>query len=319
MNRWLCAKAAIVAAAVVTSVSSLCGAEESPEEKKQCLAAAEAGQSQRDDGHYLAARQSFLNCSRDVCPKVIAQSCTQWLRDLVEVAPTVVLGAKDGQGNDLSDVKVTLDGQPFATSLDGKPVATDSGEHVFRFEREGSLPAEMKVVLRVGEKARVVTAVLQSAKETPPPPEPSKNPPEPEAPPPPEPLMSAHHVTAGVMAIAALASAGVGAFFLAQSSQAKNDAANLRSGMMPGACFNTGASSGQCPALNDKVNSQFADSNTATGLFIGAGGLAVAAIVTWLVWPHSAPAAPQSTASARTWSIAPAIGGTTIGLQGTFE
>jgi hypothetical protein len=301
-------------------MSRLVGAEESAEEKKQCLAAAEAGQNQRDDGHYLAARQSFLTCSRDACPRVIARSCTQWLRDLVDVAPTVVLGAKDDRGNDLTEVKVTLDGQPFATSLDGKPVATDSGEHVFRFEREGSLPAEQKVVLRVGEKARAVTAVLKSANAPPPTPEPPKpSPTETEAPPPSEPLMSAHNVTAGAMAIAALAGAGVGAFFLVQSNQAQSDAANMRSSLHPNACFGAGSSSSSCQSLNDKVNSQFADANTSTGLFIGAGGLAVAALVTWLVWPHSAPAAPQTTGSARPWSIAPAIGSTTIGLQGTFE
>jgi hypothetical protein len=298
MNRRLCAKAAIAATAIVTSVSNLCGAEESPDEKKQCLAAAEAGQSQRDDGHYLAARQSFLTCSRDACPKVIARSCTQWLRDLVEVAPTVVLGAKDDQGNDLSDVKVTLDGQPFATSLDGKPVETDSGEHVFRFERQGSLPAEQKVVLRVGEKARVVTVVLHSASAPSTPEPPKSTPTEPEAPPPPEPLMSAHHVTAGVMGIAALASAGVGAFFLVQSSQAKSDAANVRSNpsLAPGACYGGGGSNAPlCQSLNDKVNSQFADTNTSTALFIGAAGALCG----------------------QTSHVT--IGGTTIGLQGTFE
>jgi hypothetical protein len=309
MNRRLSSPTACAALLLLVSISNPSTAQGPPDAKKQCLSASEEGQNQRDEGHYRAARQSFLACANEACPKVIARSCTQWLREIGDVIPTVVLAAKDDQGNDVTDAKVTLDGQPLATVLDGKPIEADSGEHVFRFEREGSVPAEQKVVLRAGEKARVVTVVLKSVNAAP---TPEIEPPTPAAPeaPPPEPTMSAHHVTAGALAVAALASAGVGVFFLLQSNSAKSDAANLRTGLAPDACSQSSAT---CQSLNDKVNTQFGDLNTSTGLFVAAGGLAAAAVVTWLVWPKSA-SAPQTTG----W-ITPTFGGTSVGIRGTFE
>src|SRR5580692_3876063 len=139
------------------------GADEAPDAKDACIAAAERGQAQRDDGKYRAARDAFVACSQETCPRVIQQSCTKWLHDLEETTPTIVLGAKDEHGNDLTDVTVTLDGAPFATLLDGKPVPLDSGPHVLTFQREGSTPVEQKLVVRAGERARVINVTLPSA------------------------------------------------------------------------------------------------------------------------------------------------------------
>jgi hypothetical protein len=123
---------------------------------------------------------------------------------------------------------------------------------------------------------------------------------------PPEAVLPAHRVTA------ATAAAGVGAFFLVQSNHAKSDAAKLRTGLAPDACL-SGISTA-CQSLNARVNSQFNDLNASTGLFVGAGGLAVIALTTWLVWPRSAPAALRTTG----WLV-PTIGGGTRGFQGNFE
>jgi hypothetical protein len=306
--------AAVAGLLFFAGVSSAQDKGDKSDDKKQCMAASETGQNQRDDGHYRAARQSFLACTRDVCPKVVAQSCTRWLRELDQDTPTVVLGAKDDQGNDLTDVKVSFDGEPLATVLDGKPLGVDSGEHVLRFEREGSVPFEQKLVLRAGEKARVVTVVMHSvnAPAATVEPEPAKPPPPAETAAP-EPLLSAHNVTAGVMGIAALAAAGVGVLFLVESGQAKTDASNLRNGLAPNACSHSGPPA-TCQSLSDKVNTEHEDANLATGLFIGAGALAAGAVITWLVWPHDGPTEPQTTG----W-LAPVPGGATVNLRGSFE
>jgi hypothetical protein len=286
-------------------------AEDKPDGKKECLVASEQGQNQRDDGRYRAARESFLSCARDVCPRVITQSCTRWLRELDQDAPTVVLGAKDGQGSDLTDVKVSFDGSPFAAVLDGKPIEADAGEHVLRFERDGSAPVEQKLVLRAGEKARVVTVTLPSVNGPAPTPEAAPPPAPEEAPRPPEPLLSAHHVTAAALAVAALGAAGTGVFFLMQSNQDGDGAATLRGGLAPNACAH--GTTPACQTLNDKVNSQHQEMTIATALFAGAGALAAGAIVTWLVWPQSSGPPPQATG----WLV-PTQGGATLHLGGSF-
>jgi hypothetical protein len=97
-----------------------------------------------------------------------------------------------------------------------------------------------------------------------------------------------------------------------ESEQAKTDANNLRSGLAPNACSHSGPPS-TCQSLSDKVNAQHNDANLATGLFIGAGALAAAAIVTFVAWPQGG-SEPLSSA----W-IAPVPGGATLNVQGHFE
>jgi hypothetical protein len=290
-------------------------AQDKPDDKQQCLAAAEQGQNQRDDGHYRAAHESFSACARAVCPRVVLQSCTRWLRELDQDAPTVVLGAKDDEGNDLTNVRVSFDGALFATVLDGKPIGADAGEHVLRFERDGSVPVEQKLVLRAGEKARVVTVTLrsESAPMETAAPEPVKPPIVAVEPQPPEALLSAHHVAAAALAVGALGAAGAGALFLVGSNQAKDDAARLRSGLAPNACTHAEATP-TCQSLGDRVNSQHRDFTIAMALFAGGGVFAAGAVVTWLVWPQSQTSRPRTSA----W-IAPAMGGATLQVGASFR
>lgn len=299
--------------AVVTLASLARGDDNSaaavPDEKQACIAGAEQGQSQRDDGKYRAARASFLTCAQDRCPRVIAQSCTKWLRELDESAPTIVLSAKDEQGADLTDVRVTFDGVPFATQLDGNPIEADTGEHVLRFERDGNQPVEQKLLLRAGEKARVVAVTMKSIG-SPDQPAPSSGD-KPEPPPAPEATLSAHHVLAGTLGIGAIAAAGVGLFFYLSANRQKTDAQHSRSGLAADAC--TGQSTPQCQSLDSAVTAQYDDQNLSTILFAGAGALAAGAIVTWLVWPKSGATPPQTTGA-----IVPLRSGAALQLSGAF-
>jgi hypothetical protein len=254
----------------------------------ECIAASEKGQSERDAGHYRKARQAFVQCAREVCPAVVAKSCASWLRQLDETAPTLVLGARDEQGHDIDDVTVSFDGEPFVSKLDGRPIEVDGGSHVLRFERPGSEPVEQRVVLRAGEKARVVTVMLRStaAATTQPPvtPEPV------EAPPPePEPLLSARHVTAAALVLGALGAAGTGVFFVTQASSESQSASQLRATLPTNTCV--GVSSPLCSNLSQTVNQQHTDENIATSLFVGSGILLAGAIAAWVFWPssHDAP------------------------------
>jgi hypothetical protein len=305
----------VCAAAVVTSVAFACPsrADERPDDKKECLDSAERGQSQRDDGKYRDAHESFLACTRDVCPKILAQSCTRWLRDLDQDAPTIVFGAKDEEGNDVVDVKVSVDGESFATLLDGKPVLADAGEHVLRFERDGSVPVEQRVVLRAGERARLVTAVLRSVQPITSQVIPEPTPPGAEKLVEPEPFLSPRHVATGAFAVGAIAAAATGAFFVLESNRDKDSAATLRVGLASNACTHAGTTA-TCSALSDKVDAQHREMTVATTLFVGAGGLAVGAVLGWLFWPHSAASPKQLSAA-----ITPSPGGATAQVGWRFR
>jgi hypothetical protein len=312
---------AVLSCAAVVALSCPSRAEDpssdkSDKDKKECLDAAERGQSLRDDGKYRDARESFLSCARDVCPKILVQSCTRWLRELDQDAPTIVLGAKNEEDKDVIDVKVSVDGEPFATVLDGKPLLADSGKHVLRFERDGSVAVEQEVVLRAGERARLVSVLLRSVHRpaTTPGPTTTAGPMAADAKPaPPEPLFSPRHVTAGALALGAVAAAATGAFFALESNRNKDGASALRVGLAPNACTHA-AATGTCGALGDKVNAQHQEMTVAAALFAGAGGLAAGGIVTWLLWPRSR--APSTHPSG--W-VAPTRGGATVQVRWGFR
>jgi hypothetical protein len=275
-----------------------------PDAKDACIAASEHGQSQRDDGKYRAAHDSFLECSQDACPRVIQQSCTRWLRELEESMPTIVLGARDEHGNDLTDVTVTLDDAPFATLLDGKPVPIDSGPHVLRFQREGAPPVEQKLIVRAGEKARVVSVNIPGSQAD----QGEK------ASPPSERFFSPHHAVAAAAGLGALVAAASGIALVVQSNGNASTASGLRDQLGSQHACTDNPSSATCASLNGAVSAQHTDTNVATGLFVGAGALAAGAVAVWFVWPK-----PKATEQPPVIGlIVPTPGGAAFMFSGRF-
>jgi hypothetical protein len=273
-----------------------------------CIQASEQGQSQRDEGKYRAARETFLRCARDVCPQVVLKSCAGWLRELDEIAPTVVLGARDEDGNDVADVTVTFDGAPIASRLDGRPIELDAGEHVLRFERGGSTPVEQRLILRAGQRARVITVTMPSATAR----APSSAPEPPAEVPVVVPAATwPRHVTAAALLAGAAGAAGVGLYFTLRAHQDDQDASGMRAGLPTNAC--TGVSTASCQALGDTVHEQHTDANLGTALLVGAGVLAVGSVATWLLWPRSS-ATPAQTSG---W-LTPIPGGALVSISGLY-
>ncbi len=127
-----------------------------------CADASEKGQLLKIKGSLRAARAEFLTCVDDACPPLVRKDCGQFLVDLESAIPTVVLGARDPSGTDLTDVRVLVDAETIAEHLDGKAIAMDPGVHKFRFEAKGRLPVEQTIVVREGERNRVVAVTMKS-------------------------------------------------------------------------------------------------------------------------------------------------------------
>lgn len=143
--------------------------------RAECVSASEDAQLLKIKGQLRAARQKLVVCSNEGCPKLVKKDCGSWLDEVDHAMPTVVLGARDGaSGKDLVDVRVTLDGEPLASKLDGKAVDVDVGQHTFHFEAEGQPPHDETIVVREGEKNRALTVTLGEAKPVVTPPAPVK-------------------------------------------------------------------------------------------------------------------------------------------------
>ena len=120
----------------------------------ECLAANDKSIALRNEHKLLAARTQLLVCAAASCPGEVRKECLRRI-DLVNASlPTVVIEAKDGAGNDLAAVKVTMDGDVLAENLDGSALPLDPGAHTFTFELAGQPPITKQLVIREGQKDR---------------------------------------------------------------------------------------------------------------------------------------------------------------------
>lgn len=136
-------------------------------DKQACLQASSDGQTLRDAHHLIEARERFRQCAQATCPGIVQRDCAEWFDAADHAVPTVVFDAKDGAGNDLAAVKVTVDGHPLTEKLDGTELAVDPGAHDFTFEVDGQPKVARALVLKEGEKARRVSIQI-GATEAPP-------------------------------------------------------------------------------------------------------------------------------------------------------
>jgi hypothetical protein len=132
--------------------------------RARCRASYEQAQTLRRDERLEAARAQLLIC-KETCPDALVTECGKWLAEVDALMPTVRLTAKDQDGKPLTDVRVTIDGhaalEPFGGALSISP-----GDHRFRFERRGSVPAEVHADVHAGERDHAIAVVLSPVEVT---------------------------------------------------------------------------------------------------------------------------------------------------------
>jgi hypothetical protein len=128
-----------------------------------CVAAYERGQVVRKQGKLTAAREPLLACAQVSCSPVLRTQCAQWVAELEQQTPTVVLVARGPNGEDIVAAHVSLDGHEIAQRLDGKAIPIDPGPHTFYFAIEGATPREETVLVSQGEHERRIVADFRRA------------------------------------------------------------------------------------------------------------------------------------------------------------
>jgi hypothetical protein len=127
-----------------------------------CLSATETSLRLRANQKLREARAQLLICSAATCPTEVRAECLHRMGDLNTSAPTVVFTVKTEGGQELSGVKVTMDGEVVTEHLDGSALSLDPGSHAFVFEAAGRPPLTKTMILHEGEKGRSETVVMES-------------------------------------------------------------------------------------------------------------------------------------------------------------
>jgi hypothetical protein len=135
----------------------------SAQDKAACLDAADQGQKLRGAHQLIAARDKFRVCAAAGCPGVVQSDCAEWLDGVEKDVPTIVFEVRDGTGQELTAVRVTLDGKPLVDSLDGTALPVDPGAHTFGFEVAGQPPVTQQFVLHEGQRGRTERVLIGGA------------------------------------------------------------------------------------------------------------------------------------------------------------
>ena len=126
-----------------------------------CLAAHLQGQELRQSSKLLESREQFRQCAQPGCPTAIARDCVEWLGQYERRIPSIsVRVTADGAGR--TDARVSVDGAAV-TSLLGKAIELNPGEHLVRVELAPFAPFETSLLINEGDQFRVVEAIFASA------------------------------------------------------------------------------------------------------------------------------------------------------------
>lgn len=151
------------AALLALSMSAPARAESPP--ARECIDAHANGQVLRGQGHLLQAKSEFLSCAAETCPQMIREDCTKFGADVEASLPSVVVVAQSSTGEDIPSATVTIDDSAPAVPVDGRAVFVDPGTHVFKLSTPAGDSASVTTVIREAEKYRrvVVRVAAQAA------------------------------------------------------------------------------------------------------------------------------------------------------------
>ncbi|MEM1033059.1 MAG: hypothetical protein AAGN82_22115 [Myxococcota bacterium] len=148
-----------LAAGITVAVVLAPPARAEPDAITACLDASEEGQVARDAGKLTGARDAFRRCARAGCPGVVRRDCEGWLRAVADALPSVVVDARDDDG-DLTGAELFIDDRRVQDGLSGRAVDIDPGPHTLVVETADGRRRTQSVVVKEGERRRPVAFVF---------------------------------------------------------------------------------------------------------------------------------------------------------------
>jgi hypothetical protein len=126
-----------------------------------CADHAARAQKLRDATKLVESRELFLACARQECAATVRDACSDGLADVDRRVPSIVVNARDAGGQDIPTVRAFLDGTSLPDTASVTAVRVNPGKHTVRYEADGFVPMESRLVLREGEGVRVLAVTFR--------------------------------------------------------------------------------------------------------------------------------------------------------------
>jgi hypothetical protein len=129
-----------------------------PRDEEACLNVLKDAKAKEQEGELQAARVLLRQCAQTPCSAFVRQQCANKNTKLEMDTPSVVLLVTDAAGGSRTDVQVKVDGEPFASALDGRALPINPGMHDFSFIADGHVFATQRILIVQGQRNRFITA-----------------------------------------------------------------------------------------------------------------------------------------------------------------
>jgi len=191
---------------------------------KSCVASHASAQREAKAGRLKLASQLYTTCGSDnECPEQLRTECAELLDKVRATIPTVIFSVLDENGKDVSNVRVFSTDELITEGLNGLAIEMDPGKHRLRFLLPWGDVLSSDVLIREGEKNRLIQVKIEKPAAEP---AAAKEPPKPQPEQAPPPVARKPPVAAWVMTGVAVAGAGAFTTFalLGNSQKQKIDA-----------------------------------------------------------------------------------------------
>lgn len=122
-----------------------------------CVSAHSSGQLEAKAGRLKAAGELLSACSMSLkCPEQVREDCVRLFERTLDAMPSVILSVLDERGVEVTEAQVFSGEELVAAHLDGRAVDLDPGEHHLRFLLPDGRELKSDVVIREGEKNRLI-------------------------------------------------------------------------------------------------------------------------------------------------------------------
>jgi hypothetical protein len=101
----------------------------------------------------------------------VTKDCTAWLEEVDLELASVLFRVKDTNNRDLTEIRISIDGEALRDQIDGMAVWMEPGPHHFHFESEANGVADVYQTLHKTERGRVIEVVPKPRQGDPPKPE----------------------------------------------------------------------------------------------------------------------------------------------------
>jgi hypothetical protein len=145
---------------VTTLIAMTCwqlDAGEARADTNACVAAHASGQRETKSGHLREAARLYTSCGSDLaCPEQLRSECSELLDGVRRIIPSVIFSVIDKNGADATAVKIYSGDALLSDGVDGRAVELDPGKYQMRFALEDGSTLTTDVVIREGEKNRLI-------------------------------------------------------------------------------------------------------------------------------------------------------------------